>query len=310
MSQVPSPRGTPSPPSEALCWHKQATTASRLDAFLRAQFPDVSKRQWRELFQDGAIYIDGVRQKKGGVFIVSGQTVGLLRIPQTRSEQTPVPQPGYLSVVYIDPHIVAIDKPANTPTHILSSRDRDTLSNRLAYHYPECIRASPDPRECGFVHRLDTHTTGIIIAARNHPAWENLRKQFADNTVQKSYLAIVPKSFDAHGKSEISLSMKGNRAVADPMGYPACTSWSTVSVQNDWRVVRCTTTTGRTHQVRAHLALSGGPIRGDNLYGSTDTRARHFYLHAETIRFHHPKNNIPRTLHSLPPTTYSLPNTF
>src|SRR5262249_47041906 len=142
----------------------------------------------------------------------------------------PVAQPELPLVVLLeDRDLVALSKPAGMPTHPLRQGERGTLANALVARFPECARAGAQLREGGFVHRLDAGTSGVVVAARNHAAWVELRAAFREGRVSKRYLAITggrPRT--QAGAINAPLASRGRRAVVDAGGRSARTEWRLV----------------------------------------------------------------------------------
>lgn len=259
----------------------------RADRFVQMQYPDASRSSLARLFAEKAVYVGGKAVKKGHL-VRTGDLVRLLRAPGTAESLRVVPCKAPLEVLYQDATIVVVAKPAGIPTHPLREGEVGTLANALVHRFPECALVGEDPREAGFAHRLDTGTSGVLLAARVPSAWKELRRGFANKEIVKIYLAAVQGVPNAAG-CDLPLLQRGSRVVVDDEGLWAQTSWEIVSKTGDYSLVRCTTSTGRMHQVRAHLAACGSPIVGDVLYGGDPVSSlQHHFLHALTVRFPHP----------------------
>ncbi len=259
----------------------------RIDSFLVAQFPESTRARITELFATGDVRLEGKKVKKGAR-VSEGQQVKVARGPATDEDFRPLPQEGPLDILYRDDEIIVLNKPAGIPCYPLRVQEEGTLANRLVHHFPECIQVGKDPREAGMAHRLDTYTTGLLLAARTQTAWQALRSEFSQGKVQKEYLAVVHDR-PVSAECEEPILQSGNRVVIDYAGLDAHTSWTEISRSDSFALLRCIAHTGRMHQVRAHLALCGSPIVGDALYGGTpqDGLKGHF-LHASTLRIQHP----------------------
>jgi 23S rRNA pseudouridine1911/1915/1917 synthase len=160
-----------------------------------------------------------------------------------------------------------------------------TAANALVARHPDCAVASDDPREGGLVHRLDTGTSGVLVAARNRRAWGEAREEFRAGRVKKEYLALVlgAPSLD-QGAIEAPLATRGKRSVVDPLGRDARTEWRVEERLGARTLLRLLTSSGRMHQVRAHLAYAELPIVGDVLYGGpAEPNLIGHFLHAERL---------------------------
>jgi 23S rRNA pseudouridine1911/1915/1917 synthase len=270
----------------------RAPSVDRADKVVAALVPKVGRRRLAELFAQGAVRVNGRVAKKGDRVAV-GDAIELAFMPATGTELAPVPEPDApLEVLYRDSDIVAVNKPPGLPSHPLRAGEGGTLANRLVARFAECAGASRDPREAGLVHRLDTGTSGVIVAARSRDAWEALRAELGRHAVEKRYLALVHSATIDAGSCTMPLLRRGNRMeVAETAGakgaLAASTSWRVIERAGQYTLLECTTHTGRMHQVRVHLAYQGAPIAGDMQYGGPalpPPMAGHG-LHASAIKF-------------------------
>jgi len=255
--------------------------AGRADLVLQRRFPASTRTLLARFFADRQVRVDGTIAKKG-TRVRDGAVVELASEPPCPDDLRAIADPdSALEVLYEDADLVAIAKPAATPTHPLARDERGTAANALVALYPECIGLGDDPRESGFVHRLDADTTGAMVAARNRAAWDALRAAFAAGQVGKEYLALVVGQVDAPAGTD------------EPIGnQEARTSWTVERALGPYTLLRCAARTGRMHQIRIHLAGAGLPIVGDERYGAgTGAPAElvgHF-LHAARLDLPHPR---------------------
>ena len=225
------------------------------------------------------------QRSRGGVRVESGAEIDI-DVPDTLDKR-PVAEPAPLEILLEDESVVAVNKPANMPTHPLRVGERGTLANAIAARFPECADASDDVREGGAAHRLDTDTSGVILFARSHEAWSALRGAFGSGQVNKEYLALVV----GHPRAQVidaALAHAGKRVRVRDDGQAATTTISVLEQGEEVALIRAITSTGRMHQVRAHLAHVGHPLVGDVLYGGPPAPTGHL-LHAWKIDFPHPK---------------------
>jgi 23S rRNA pseudouridine1911/1915/1917 synthase len=272
-----------------------AAEAGRLDRILVARFPGVGRRRWAEMLAAGWVRVDGARAAKG-LRVAAGAEVTVRAAPATGASLAPVPEPDRaLAVLHEDPRLLALDKPAGQPSHPLRPGETGTLANALVARFPECAAVGRDVREGGLVHRLDRGTSGVILAARDMEAYQAARRAFAAGEVAKSYLALVAgRAKD--GEMDAPLVQRGRRSLVahpgDPDALEAITQWSVIATGDGVSVLVVTATTGRMHQVRAHLAAAGHPLAGDPLYGGPEMvggqRIEHPFLHARSIALPHP----------------------
>ena len=284
--------------------------AGRIDRALAAAFPQVGRRRLAELFAAGAVRVGGKVARKGDR-VAAGAVLELATVPAGRATERPQPDPAAaarLRVLLERPELVAVDKPAPMPSQPLRADELGSAASGLAALYPECALLGDDPRDGGVVHRLDIGTTGVLLAARTAAAYRQLREAFSLGRVAKTYLAITCGRPVATSCSA-SLAQRGRRVVVDeqeglsahtelevlargPVPRPGAGSAGddSATAPLELCLVRCTTQTGRMHQVRAHLATLRAPILGDALYGApvlpglTDLVPEGtFLLHAESV---------------------------
>lgn len=269
---------------------------ARVDHFVAGAVPSLSVAAARRLVAAGAVRVDG-RLAKKGARLGAGQTVevddagGAAEAPDARRVRADPTVP--VVVLLIDEAFIAVDKAAGVPSHPQAAGESGTTANGLVACFPECATASPDPREGGLVHRLDSGTSGVLIAARSAAAWTSLRAALSQAGCEKTYLAEVVGAPPDAGASNAPIGRVGRRGArvrVDGGGrnpLPAHTTWEVVERRAATTLMRVHLTKGRTHQVRAHLAAAGHPIVGDELYGD---RGGDLRLHAASVRFTHPDN--------------------
>ncbi len=283
---------------------------ARVDGAVARAIPGLSVAAARRLVAAGAVRLDGRPARKGDR-VRAGQT---LEVDDARSgAETPegrrvTPEAAAaLEVLLADADFVAVAKPAGIPSHPLSAGERGTAANALVGRFPECAAASPDPREGGLVHRLDTATSGVLLAARRPDAWRALRRALADPSCEKIYLAEVHGAAGA-GESLEPIGRAGRRGARVRVGggrapLAAHTTWELLEPRGQTSLVRVRLSKGRAHQVRAHLAAAGHPIVGDPLYGDGGSAAPEtgLRLHAWAIHFRHPRSGETMSIEAPPP---------
>jgi 23S rRNA pseudouridine1911/1915/1917 synthase len=273
----------------------------RLDVFLVHHFPALSRRRARELVAGGAVQLNGRRARKGDAVHPND----LVRVCDRISLKPPHLSPQeelQIPILYEDAAIVAIAKPAEMPAHALRSGEEGTAANFLIARYAEVASAGKSVLEAGLVHRLDTATSGVMLAARDPDSYRRLRKMFGSDQVAKLYLAIV--AGDVSGRGRVTTPIA--HAPHNPRRMCVCPSTAqarslqarpAVTVYRALRRFSVATflavkiSTGVRHQIRVHLASVGHPVLGDRLYSSKDEEpldTTRLLLHAARIRLRRP----------------------
>jgi 23S rRNA pseudouridine1911/1915/1917 synthase len=208
--------------------------------------------------------------------------------------------------------MLVINKPAGMVVHPAMGHSSGTLVNAILAHCPDLPGIGGEKRP-GIVHRLDKETSGLIVVAKNELALRHLQAQFKDRTVGKQYLALVegqvqpptalidaPLGRDPRQRKKMAVIPFGSSA----RSRAAQTQYDTITAYDDYTLLRCELFTGRTHQIRVHLAYIGFPIVGDKVYGrrKSNIRLGRHFLHAAVLRVRRPSDNEELTLHAeLPP---------
>lgn len=272
-----------------------AGAEERLDKAVAKLF-GVSRGRAMDWIAEGRVRIDGRRAPKGAP-VQEGARISVQRPPPDQ----PAPQPELpIRIVHADAHVVVADKPAGMPSHPLKPGETGTAANALVGRFPELAQVGPSPREGGLVHRLDTDTSGLLLAARTGAAHAMLRAQFTARTVEKGYLALA--AGEVHAGGEIALPLAHDprdprrmMAISD-VEYAeehgarnAVTRFSPLELRGGFTLLAVEIPTGVMHQIRAHLAFIGHALAGDELYGGPELPGlqRHF-LHAARLAFLHP----------------------
>lgn len=254
----------------------------RLDRWLASALPQFSRSRLQALIAEGAVAIDGEAVHVSGLRLRPGQTVALRPPPPAPAE--PVAQDIPLTVLYEDADLIVIDKPAGLVVHPAAGHEDGTLVNALLAHCGASLSGIGGVRRPGIVHRLDKDTSGVLVVAKNDRAHQALSAQFADHgrtgPLERAYLALVwgmPRR--PHGTIEAALDRSSrNRekmaVVEDGRGRAAITHYEVIETYPAGAadpiasLVRCELETGRTHQIRVHMAHLGHPLLGDRTYGS------------------------------------------
>ena len=274
-----------------------AGSGERLDRHLLNAYPWLDRATVETLLAAGQIRLDG-RPAKKGARLSAGDVLDCRDVPEPADLRLR-PNPDLpLPIAYEDDHVLALDKPAGMPTHPLRFAETDTLANALVARFPALAEIGDDRLFPALLHRLDTQTSGLVLAAKTAAAYANLRAQFRRFTVQKHYLALVHGRVEKPGslaaplthqtRSPCKMAVARNPDQVPPRDlFAAETSWVPLETGAEYSLLDVTIYTGVTHQIRCHLAAAGHPIAGDALYGSPLAAPRH-WLHAARLICTHP----------------------
>ena len=284
------------------------SAGGRIDKLLAGLVP-LSRMRIQKAIDAGGVHVDGVLVRRASDSVEGGSEIVVEVEPKAESILAPADIP--LSILWEDDALLVLDKPAGLVVHPGPGHPDDTLVNALLHHRPG-IAGVGDERKAGLVHRLDKDTSGCLLVAKSDAAHGALSAQFAARTVDKTYWAFawghlggVEGTFDAPiGRSERDRQRMSTRA---RRGRVAVTRWRVLERYAVAEWLEVALETGRTHQIRVHLADAGHPVLGDARYGGGPSRARGFHgpglawareaaghagrqaLHARALEFHHPR---------------------
>lgn len=266
----------------------------RLDLFVLAQYSDSTRARIQQWIEAGRVLVND-NPAKASLKLREGDAVAVepAPAPPLRAEPEPIP----LTLLYEDDDVVVIDKPAGMVVHSGAGVTSGTLVNALLHRFQNLSSGTNEERP-GIVHRLDRFTSGVILAARNDRAHQSLALQFLERRVEKVYLALVHGEF-AQKEGSIRKPITrdpGNRARMTARlreGRSALTNWKVLRSFRDYSFLEVRIGTGRTHQIRVHLASTGHPVVGDRLYGAAVEPTgmpppERYFLHAHRIGFTQP----------------------
>ena len=269
----------------------------RLDAFLARSLPDLTRSAAQRLLEEGAVTLGGKPAKKN-TKTAPGDVVEVT-LPDPQPVEV-LPQNIPLDIVYEDADVIVVNKPVGLVVHPAPGHPDGTLVNALLYHCGESLSGINGELRPGIVHRIDRDTSGLIIAAKNDRAHLALSKQLQDHTLARVYEAVVVGNLrEDSGTVNAPIGRhpvdRKKMAVEPRNGRPAVTHWRVLARYPGYTHMECRLETGRTHQIRVHMASIGHPLLGDTVYGSKKPwpGLAGQCLHARKLRFVHPTTGEP-----------------
>lgn len=265
----------------------------RVDVFLAQQMPELTRSAVQRLIEQGNVTLDGVPIRK------NAKTIALALYEVTIPEVKPVElvaQDIALDVVYEDGDLLVVNKPKGLVVHPAAGHEDGTLVNALLHHCGDSLSGINGEKRPGIVHRIDMDTTGLLIVAKNDFAHQHLSDQLKDHTLSRTYECIVCGGFKTDSgtvnapigrhptdRKRMAVTMKNSRE--------AVTHWRVLARFGQYTHVQCRLETGRTHQIRVHMAHIGHPIAGDAIYGvkKSELGLTSQCLHAKELTFIHPR---------------------
>ncbi len=273
---------------------KAEQRGERLDVFLARQLPDLTRSAVQRLLEQGNVRVNDVPVKKNAKTEVG--VVYHLTIPELR-EIPIVAQDIPLDVVYEDEDLLVINKPKGLVVHPAAGHEDGTLVNALLHHCGDSLSGINGEKRPGIVHRIDMDTTGLLIVAKNDFAHQGLSEQLKDHTLSRTYECIVRGGFrQEEGTVNAPIGRhptdRKRMAVTAKNSREAVTHWKVLARYGQYTHVQCCLETGRTHQIRVHMAHIGHPIAGDPIYGikKSELGLSSQCLHARKLRFVHPRS--------------------
>ena len=266
----------------------------RLDAFLASSLDGLTRSQATRLIESGEVAVNG-RAVSKSYKLAGGEDIAVT-LPEPEPVEA-VPQDIPLDVVYEDADVIVVNKPSGMVVHPAPGHPDGTLVNALLYHCAGTLSGIGGALRPGIVHRIDRDTSGLIIAAKNDAAHQYLSAQLADHTLARTYECIVVgKLREDRGTVGAPIARHPTdrkRMAVVAGGREAVTHWEVIARYPGYTHVRCRLETGRTHQIRVHMAYIGHPILGDTVYGAKKEvpGLTGQCLHAVGLRFLHPRTH-------------------
>lgn len=273
-------------------------TGERLDIIISRRYSSVPRSFIKKGIENGCVLLNGASVRKG-VKPHAGDIVSIVSLPEAVDRRVRPDSSVRPVIVYDDGVLIGADKPAGIPVQPLSLDESGTLMNGLVAYAPELAAVGDDPMMAGALHRIDTGTSGLVLASRSEKLWVAMRDLFAERKVKKTYIAMVEGVVSCAGKVSCELAH-------DPK-FPVCRMVDALKLSGKIRpmlaetvyepirsvghntLLKVTIFTGVTHQIRAQLSMTGHPVCGDTLYGAKEiSKSQGHRLHALAVDFSHP----------------------
>ena len=268
-------------------------SGERIDALLARTIEDLSRSAAQRLIEQGAVLIEG-RAVQKNTRCQAGDRI-TVTMPTTE-EIDLVPQDLPLDVMYEDDDLIVVNKARGMVVHPAPGHPDGTLVNALLWHCGDSLSGIGGEKRPGIVHRIDKDTSGLLIVAKNDFAHQALSAQLADRSLSRVYEAVVRGRLrEESGIIDRPIGRhptdRKRMAIVERTGRPAVTHWEVLTRYNGYTQIRCRLETGRTHQIRVHMASIGHPLLGDGVYGapSPEKGLEGQCLHARELKFVHPR---------------------
>jgi len=304
------------PPAPVFRTIPESAAGGRLDKWLRLEFPEQSRTELQQWIRNNRVTLDGQPVVTPGFRVQAGMTFTVTPPPPSSPDETlPAAEDLPLGILFEDDYLVAVNKAPGQITHPAPGHSGGTLLNAMLHHYPDLRGAGPEDRP-GLVHRLDSGTSGVLVFGRTPQALEHLQTQFKSRTVSKTYIALC-RGIPSPLRQTVNLPIgrhpvhRQKRAVEGEGARSAVTHFELMRglAGGTAGEVKVKIETGRTHQIRVHLAHAGHPVLGDDLYGGKRAQpgrpwppAPRTMLHAARLELSHPHSGQRLVLEApLPP---------
>ena len=268
-------------------------TGTRLDSFLSRRVEGLTRSAAARLLAEGCVTCDGAVPGKS--YRIAGGEELCVILPEAEEPEA-VPQDIPLDVVYEDEDVIVVNKPVGMVVHPAPGHPDGTLVNALLHHCGDSLSGIGGEKRPGIVHRIDRDTSGLIIAAKNDRAHLSLAAQLQDHSLYREYEAVCVGGLREDGGTVDAPigrhpTDRKRMAVTQKNARRAVTHWSVIARYNGYTHIRCELETGRTHQIRVHMAHIGHPLLGDLVYGHKrpEKGLSGQCLHARALRFVHPR---------------------
>lgn len=270
----------------------------RLDSLLHERLQQFSRSRLQSWIREGRVLVNGQTSKSSTV-LRGAEVIEFEpgQLPPIRATAEDIP----LTVLYEDDSAIVIDKPAGMVVHAGAGVHDGTLVNALLHRFTTLSTMGGELRP-GIVHRLDRFTSGVLLVAKNDPAHRDLAAQFSSRQVKKTYLTLVEGRLEGKGRIEKPITRdprhRARMTAKLATGRPSLTSWEVLEKFAQFTFLTVDLGTGRTHQIRAHMASIGHPVAGDHLYGAKPSDWNRYFLHAHRLVFRSPATGQAVTVES------------
>ena len=269
-------------------------TDDRIDKFLAEQCEELSRSFLQKLLKSGEVSVNGQAVKAS--FRLSEGDLIVFEVPETAKPEI-LPEPIPLDILYEDEDVILINKPKGMVVHPAAGHYSGTLVNALMYHCRDSLSGINGVLRPGIVHRIDMDTTGVIIACKNDVSHRSIAEQLKEHSITRRYQAIVHgrlKTDEGIVDAPIGRNPQDRKkmSINDRNGKPAVTHYHVLNRFRDYTHIECRLETGRTHQIRVHMASIGHPLLGDAVYGPARCpyRLEGQTLHAGVLGCVHPRS--------------------
>jgi 23S rRNA pseudouridine1911/1915/1917 synthase len=293
-------------PQQALFTVPPKWAGKRLDVFLASELSAFSRNQVQSLIADGNVATQGsLKPVKASQIVLEGQTFQVIIPPSKETDLEAQARP--LDIIYEDRDMLVINKPVGLVVHPGAGNPDQTLMNALVSHCPGIAGVGGVQRP-GLVHRLDKDTSGLLAVAKTDLAYKSLVRQLRGRKMGREYLGLVKGSLEGKGTVKAAIGRhpgaRKKMAVRPEGGKPAVTHFQVLDGNETASLLHLKLETGRTHQIRVHMAFIHHPILGDGVYGGESDLAGRQMLHAFRLTLLHPKTGLTKTF------TAPLPDDF
>ena len=288
-----------------------AREARRLDVHLATVHPVLSRSRWKQLIEAGHVVLNGAPVLKANAALAPGDELRCTLPAPEPVGLVPVDIP--LAILHEDADLIVLNKPAGLVVHPAPGHAADTLVNALLHHCGDLQGIGGELRP-GIVHRLDKDTSGVLVVAKNEPTHAALVAQFSAHSIRKEYLALVwgtPKKLSGTVALPVGRHpIHRQKMAVTEKGRSAVTHYEVLAAGPLASLLRVRIETGRTHQIRVHLAHLGHPVVGDATYGRArhglpaDVKISRQMLHAHVLEIVHPRTNRPLVCTAPPPADF------